>query len=539
MTYSSRVFWRSLSIFVLCALIPNLSTAQIRGMKISDVDQRIQRMSVDEKVGQLFILGFPHRQVTHDLQKFLTTYKPGSFVIFKRNFNSLTEAKKLTTDLTALTMKNTGLVPFLAIDQEGGNVSRIPTNPPMPNALSLGQADSPQIAEDLGYETAALMKQLGFNMNLAPVLDVADPLQFSFIGARSYGSDPRLVGDMGFYFSKGLIRNGVVPTAKHFPGTGSTTIDPHYNSSISAFSEKELNEKHLPPFQTYSKLGIFSAVMVSHSVYPSLDESGKPAVFSKKIVNDLLRDKMKFRGLVITDDLQMSASKNLLQPAEAALIALQSGSDIVMFTWSFREQEKAMQRIKKAILSGEISAQDLQSKLRRILTAKSLLASSISVREPQSVLSKNALVSPSMQKIDDEILQKNVSETQPRSLQNEKICVFSSSASFIRSFRSQFKAFAKIVLIKERTSSLEIEKTFKKSNCQRILFTVNGAKTAKILARLSVATKKKTLVANLATPNLVREPASYDQVLNLYFPHQNAGKKIAQLLGESYAIREP
>lgn len=491
-------------------------------------------MSLDEKVGQLFILGFPQRELTPELRAFLSKQKPGAFVIFKRNFTSLETVRKLNRDLYTLSLEQTHLPPLLAIDQEGGNVARIPIYPPMPSALSLGQTKSPVLAEEMGYETASVMKELGFNMNLAPVLDVANPNEFSFIGTRSYGSDPRVVGDIGYSFSKGMIRNGIVPTAKHFPGTGETSSDPHFHSAVNNFSLEELQEKHFPPFTQFSKLGIFSAIMVSHSIYPHLDPQAQPAVFSKKIVTDILRTQMKFRGLAITDDLQMSASRALLKPEDAALSALQAGNDIVMLTWSFDEQAKAMARVKKGILAGELSEADLNQKLKRILTAKFYLRPS-SLRDPQSEKSRNLVLSSKMGKIDDEILEKNIPAVDISAFQNKKICIFSASTPFLKSYRAFDHHRSRTFLLGARTSATEVGKIVRDNSCKSMLFAVSGAKTAKLLSKLSASLKRRTIVANMGLPNMVQGEKNYGLVLNLFFPHQNAGKKIAQLLGQNYA----
>ena len=535
MTHSSRGWRLSLSIFLCALLFPHLSTAQPKKTKPTALDLQIEKMTLDEKVGQLFILGFPQRELTPELRAFLEKQKPGAYVIFKRNFQNLESVRKLNRDLYTLSMEQTHLPPLLAVDQEGGNVARIPTYPPMPSALSLGQTKSPMLAEDMGYETAALMKELGFNMNLAPVLDIADPNEFSFIGTRSYGADPKTVGDMGYSFSKGLIRNGVVPTAKHFPGTGPSSSDPHKHSSINNSSQAELDEKYLPPFAQFSKLGLFSAIMVSHSIYPQLDSQAQPAVFSRKIVTDILRTQLKFRGLAITDDLQMSASKALLKPEDAALAALMAGNDIVMLTWSFEEQAKAIARVKKGITDGDLTEEDLHEKLRRILTAKLYLKPN-SARDPSSEKTKNILISPKFGQIDDEILEKNIPSAAAIAAFQNRICVFSASTSFLKSYRASDRRKSHTFLLGGKTTSQDVANLMSESHCKNLLFAISGGKTAKLLEKLSSKLKSKTLVTNLGLPSLIKNEKAYGLVMNLYFPHQNAGKKIAQLLSQSYAI---
>lgn len=533
MTHSSRGGLKALSIFLAFALFPHLSTAQKRTLTPQSIEKQIDQMTVEEKVGQLFILGFPQRELTPELKSFLTRTKPGAFVIFKRNFSDLESIRKLNKDLFKLSIEQTKLPPLLAVDQEGGSVTRIPTFPPMPSALSVGQTKSPILAEEMGFEMASMMRDLGFNMNLAPVLDLADPNRFSFIGTRSYGSDPAVVGDMGYAFSKGLIRNAVIPTAKHFPGTGSLAADPHEHAIVNQVSQKDLESTYLPPFATYSKLGLFSAVMISHSIYPHLDPQSQPAVFSKKIVNDILRTDLKFRGLAITDDLQMSASRALLKPEDAALAALKAGNDIVMLTWSFQEQEKAMNRVKKGIESGELPDADLRAKLRRILTAKFYINSN-SKRTPSNVEEKNVLLSPKLGKIDDDILEKNSPTAAAlTNFRNKRLCVFAASTAFIKSFRSMDAKKSHAFVLNGKTTDADVTDFISEQKCNAGLFVVNGAKTSQLFSKLSKTLRKKMLVLNMCSPSLIKASAGY--VMNIYFPHQNAGKKMAQLLNENYA----
>lgn len=535
MNHSSRVFLRTLSIFVGFLLFPHLLTAQPDSLEMK-IKRRLDQMSLDQKVGQLFIFGFPQDRLTSELSRFLQEERPGAFILFKRNISDLNDIKNLNEQLYSLSLKYSGLPPLLAVDQEGGSVARISTSPPMPNALAVGQTNSPQIAQDMGAESARVLKDLGFNMNLAPVLDVSDPFHFSFIGVRSFGSDPKTVGEMGFHFSKGLILGGVIPTGKHFPGTGSSNLDPHQQSVQNTSSQKELLHRDLPPFQSFSRLGFFSALMISQFSYPHLDKSGLPAVFSSKIITQLLRQRLKFRGLIVTDDLQMSASKTLLKPEEAALAALKAGSDLVMLTWSFAEQKKAVERVKKAVRDGEFSLASLNDRLKRIIRIKYYLPSGPPTR---SLASMTAFPSPSLQTLDDEILNKNLeSSLDKKERAHSKLCVFSSSYLFLRSFKSGYSASLKLKLVSAKTNAKDLRRIYEQSGCDQLVFTVLGKKTAGLLAEFPKQIKNQTVVANLSLPGLIQNSEVYRKVLNVYFPHRNAGKKIAQLLSENYAISD-
>lgn len=535
MHHSSRIISYILSFFVGALLFPHLSIAQNKESD-RELAQKVQKMSLDQKVGQLFILGFSQDSLTTDLAKNFSQMKPGAFVLFKRNITSLSAVKKLNADLYDLSIKYSGLPPVIAVDQEGGNVVRIITSPPMPNALSVGQAGSAEIAQNLGRESASLLGSLGFNMNLAPVLDIASPFEFSFIGVRSFGSDPATVSKMGYAFSKGMVLGKVIPTAKHFPGTGSSPTDPHHESSVVLSSKEALYKIHLPPFQTFARLGSFTALMVSHSVYPQLGDEKTPAVFSKKIMTDLLREKMKYRGLVITDDLQMSASKSFLRPEEAALRSILAGSDMVMLTWSSALQAKAMARVKAAVKSGEFPRKLLDEKVLRIAQVKGRLnAKPVELRKLSST-SDRIIKSKAMGDIDDSILDKNLRANFNSVEKNHKsLCLISPSTHFIKSFKSGYRGIPHSKQIQRKTSTAELEKFIQSKKCDLVVYGVEGKRTSLLLRSLSQKIKERVLVANLSLPNNVPSLGQYRAVLNIYFPHQKSGQKIAQLLSDSYA----
>jgi beta-N-acetylhexosaminidase len=540
-------------------LFPHLVLAQEKTLQ-DFIDARISRMTLDQKVGQLFIVGFPQAQINKDLSDFIYRNKPGSFILFKRNIRSLEQVRAFNESLVKISFSVTGLPPLLAVDQEGGSVSRLPITPPPPNALALGQTGSPLLAEEMGYQIGIFLREVGFNMNLAPVLDIVDPLGLSFIGVRSLGSDPKMVAEMGLSISKGFHRARVVPTAKHFPGTGSVIKDPHSVVVENNSSATVLHERDLVPFKRFAELGPASAVMMSHIVYPALDDTREPASFSTKITTTLLRDELQFKGLTITDDLQMKGSRLVLAPSEAALKALKSGSDMVMLTWSFKEQQAAFKRVRSAVASGELTEAELHQKLRRILNAKAFVNT---YRRPtaSSVLLGAHMTSRRYEELEDQVLSHNlksniverapaatVATTAPATAEaispTAPICLFSSSAAFSSSFTksTQHKIFP--YLINASTKAEDIQRWLVRKSCTAGLYAVVGPATARILKTLSDTAKKKMIVVNLGSPTLTSEKESFKKILQLYFTHKEAGKKIAQHLDEilkdssqSYAIQ--
>ncbi|WP_413559181.1 glycoside hydrolase family 3 protein [Bdellovibrio sp. HCB209] len=498
-------------------------------------------MSLNEKVGQLFIVGFPYTKTNKELEKFIKEYKPGAFLLFKRNIQSLEQVKKLNEDLYKLSYANTKLPPLIAIDQEGGAVSRLPIQPNPPNALAIGQTQSAELSEEMGYQTGLFLREVGFNMNLAPVLDIADPYGTSFIGVRSFGSDPNLVKEIGTAYAKGLLRSRVIPTAKHFPGTGDIKADPHSTIVNNVATESDLKKKDLVPFEGYSSLGANVAVMLSHSIYPALDPIKVPASFSSKISTDLLRNELKYKGLVVTDDLQMKGSKEVMRTDQAALKAIVAGADIVMMTWSVGDQERAMKTVRAAVEDGRLSIDSLNQKLHRILVVKAF--ANIYRRSPNlpSLMANGSLSSEDYVELEDKVLTENIktnllakslpearANTRNPAASSEKVCALSPSKDFLESFKSasQEPVVTKQLFGSSRVS--DVTNIKKSSGCGIVLMAVTGPKTAKLLKMLPLDVKKSIVVVNLGSPGLVPKEHPYRKLLQLYFNHKDSGKKVAE-----------
>ncbi|KYG69714.1 beta-hexosaminidase [Bdellovibrio bacteriovorus] len=538
---------RILSVTLLTLLFPYLVLAAPTTLT-QIIDKKIAAMTVEEKVGQLFIVGFPQKTVTPDLEKFIAANKPGAFLLFKRNILSVEQIRNLNTLLYRTSFKYSKLPPLISIDQEGGSVSRLPIYPAPPNALAIGQTQSPLLAEEMGYQTGLFLREVGFNMNLAPVLDVTDPLSGSFIGVRSFGSDPDVVSELGVAYSKGLLKARVIPTAKHFPGTGNLKADPHLSVVQNNSSLEALKQTDLKPFEAYAKLGDKIALMLSHLIYPALDKSREPASFSKPIAQDLLRGEMKYKGLVITDDLQMQGSKQLLRPEVAALKALQSGADIVMLTWSFADQGKAFEHVRKAVHSGDFKEELLNEKLHRILTVKAF--ANLYRKNPSlpSLTQGLTLTSKDYSEVEANILDQNLRTSLiPRSLPGKKepqkrkvasvhkVCVLAPSSAFIASFKkSAGRSVSSKYLTGDFSKDLAAE-WMTSTKCPVSVIAITGPKTAALVKSLSPQEKKSVIVVNLGAPKLLTKEKGYLRVLQLYFNHTDSGQKVAQHLDDILA----
>lgn len=544
--YISEVL-RFLSITIGFCIFPVLVLAQHSSLN-DIIDRKIASLTLAEKAGQLFIIGFPQTKTDEALESFITTYKPGSFLLFKKNIVSLDQVKQFNADLYHLAYKASGLPPLIAVDQEGGAVSRLPISPAQPNALSIGQTQSPLLAEGMGYQTGLFLREAGFNMNLAPVLDVSDVHTGSFIGVRSFGADPNIVKELGVAYSKGLLRSRVIPTGKHFPGTGNVKEDPHQVIVTNSTSISTMRKKDLVPYAGYAALGPQVAVMLSHSIYPSLDPNQEPASFSSRISKDLLRNELKYQGLVITDDLQMKGSKQLLRPEMAALRSLKAGADMVMLTWSFPDQEKAIRLVQEAVKKGDLSQEDLNAKLRRILTVKAF--ANVYRKDPNmpALTMHGALSSLSYKQIEGSILTTNLSSFLPAKSDAEndfkidskrapaaalkQVCIVSTSKGFLTGFSSATHLRVQSMQLNKDSSSRDVSAWAHNKDCPLLILTVTGSNTAKILRALDSRLKRKTIVINMSSPGLVDDKIEYKKLVQLSFNHQDSGKKIAEELNQ-------
>ncbi len=522
-------------LFLVLGLFPNYLLAQEPIKSTANVPDPIPdviaRMTLDQKVGQLFMIGFSQSVLDPKLKSFLAKIKPGSFLLFKRNIKSLEQVREMNRELTQLSLENTGVKPLIAVDQEGGFVSRIPVQPPMPSALAFGQTQSLPLAENYGEEIGHLLRDLGFTMNLAPVLDLSNPQEPSFIGVRSFGGDPKNVGDFGFSISKGLWKSKIIPTAKHFPGLGSSLDDSHSSIVTRITSMDDLLTTDLKPFEKFAELGPESAVMVSHLSYPVIDSANVPALFSEKVVTGLLRKKLGFKGIILTDDLMMQGASQFANPGEAALLSLKAGSDIVMVTWSYKAQLKAFLRVKEAIQNNELPISVVDEKIRRILIAKFLAAPKDDTLKLRQIAQQKTLPREKLKEIEQTVLESNL-KFQDQKFEAIKadphFCVVSPSQHFLESFKAGTTLKLKYLLVNSLSTPKFLENLILKNSCQTSVISIYGQKTTTLAEGLSPETKAKMMLVNLNAPMSLVDEAAYLSVVNLYFPHSSAGQKLAQ-----------
>jgi beta-N-acetylhexosaminidase len=315
--------------------------------------------------------GMPGPRLDGDTEALIRDYCLGGVILFSRNIEDPVQLATLINDLNDAAMKYHGKALFLAIDQEGGRVARLKE----PYTLFSGNTaigedkDPVKRAEEFARVTAREMLLTGLNMNLAPVVDVRRGEPEKHLGGRTFSDNPETVSLLGQTVIKGLQKKGVMAVAKHFPGLGRTSVDPHHHLPTIEVDIKEIEEINLKPFKSAIESGV-SAVMTSHAIYPALDPDN-PATLSYKIVTGLLRETLGFRGLVITDDLEMGAIGKKWGVPAGAIAAFEAGADILLICEDQNMILESIKMLRQKLLKGEISTDRLHQSIERIMAAKS------------------------------------------------------------------------------------------------------------------------------------------------------------------------
>ncbi|MFC1866739.1 beta-N-acetylhexosaminidase [Thermodesulfobacteriota bacterium] len=326
---------------------------------------------LNHKIGQLFMAGIPGTRMDENTELLIRDYNLSGIILFSRNIEDPVQLAELCRDIQDTAIKYHGTPLFLAVDQEGGRVARL--RKPFtifPGNEAIGMDDNPkERAREFGTITAKEMKIVGLNMNLAPVVDVRRGKPEKHLRGRTFSEDHKSVAQLGRTVIRALQENGVMAVAKHFPGLGRTSIDPHSNLPKIESDIREIDEINLPPFKAAIKERV-SAIMTSHAVYPALDP-GRSATLSPYILNSLLRDNMGFNGLIITDDLEMGAIAKKWGVDKGALASFEAGADILLVCEEQKSLLDSIKLIRKKILRKEISDKRLDESNIRIRDAKS------------------------------------------------------------------------------------------------------------------------------------------------------------------------
>ncbi len=321
-------------------------------------------MELQERVTELMMVGFFGQELNGALADHICTRKPSGLIFFRRNVASPEQVARLTRDIQRLALEELGRPLLLAIDQEGGTVARLtPPFAQLPDAQVLG-AEGPEAVRRYARLSAQEMSLVGLNLNFAPVLDVnlletAGPME-----RRSFGRDPALVAECGVAAVTAIQEEGVMATAKHFPGLGRAQEDPHLSLPVVPATREELLQSDLVPFRAAFRAGVACA-MTSHILYPGLD-SELPGTLSEPMLTGLLRNELGFDGVLISDDLDMGALTSRYSPEWTALTALQAGVDLLLVCNDGEHMTLVAEALREGLRLRLLQAERLASSLARV-----------------------------------------------------------------------------------------------------------------------------------------------------------------------------
>ena len=348
----------------------------------SSADDRVEKllagMDLKQKVAQMFMVtpealtGYSKVTAAGEVTKqCFIRYPVGGVIYMAGNLIDTEQTRIMLSNMQDYSVEYLGFPVFLGVDEEGGTVARIAGNrafgvEDVGNISEIGASGNCDLAYQAGSTIGAYLSALGFNLDFAPVADVWSNKKNTVVKYRSPGSDPELVRDMVIAQIEGFKEQGILCAVKHFPGHGSTSEDSHNGAAVVERTLQELFECDLIPFKGAVQAGV-PFVMVGHLSLPKVVEEDVPAVFSKEIITDILRGELGFCGIVITDALDMGAVTDYYSSAQAAVMAVAAGADMLLMPEDF---VAAYEGVLNAVQRGELTQERIDESVRRILKVK-------------------------------------------------------------------------------------------------------------------------------------------------------------------------
>lgn len=511
-------------------------------------DARSQPVSSrDEKplpLGQLLLVGFKGTDMKENLSDVIKETKPGGILLFGRNVKSAEQVAQLNFSAQKLSKRVSDSPLLIAIDQEGGNVIRIRHTPRLPSALAIAKTRSVSLARRAGAATGQLLRTLGINVNLAPVVDVVDPQTDQFLGTRSFGSDPKKVAAMTTAVAQGLQENGVLPIAKHFPGHGDAAGDSHVAAISSPADRDQLYQRDLVPYFSLAKnLAKPWGAMLAHVSFPAVDESGDPATFSKALVGGIFRREISENALVITDDIEMAGAGAEKDVGLRAVRAIEAGADMVMIAWSRKIQKQVLKALADAVESGRLKRSRVEQALRHISRAKNIYAAEELKLASHRELS-DSMKNPEFTSIADSVLRaavRNLRERQPANVESgeslvpskikpsrEPILVLSARFDFLESFRKAAKGFHVKTMVLRPSRRDAIEKLLSANPESPVFVYVSGRQVAEFITGLDESFTRRMIVVNVETRTALGLGDHFRDIFDVHYRHPDLGKVVAE-----------
>jgi len=349
--------------FIMVLEAQNLFDTPHPSLQKEWVDSVFNSLTPDQKIGQLFMVAAysnKYESYYQDLEALIKNFHVGGLVFFQGG-------PVIQAHLTNRLQRLAKIPLMIAMDGEWGLGMRLDSTISFPRQMTLGAIQDNSLITQMGKEIASQQIRLGVHVNFAPVVDINSNPGNPVIGDRSFGEDKINVSLKGSAYMRGLQRGGIIATAKHFPGHGDTGKDSHKTLPVIKHSKSRLEEMELYPFRQLIDGGLMG-MMIAHIHVPALDKKSKVATsISQSVVTGLLKEEMNFTGLVFSDALNMKGVSQYNKPGELDLMALQAGNDLLVFPENVPE---AIKKIKKALLKGKLTQDELDKKIIKILTAK-------------------------------------------------------------------------------------------------------------------------------------------------------------------------
>mgnify|MGYP002521507998 FL=1 len=323
-------------------------------------------MSPEDKVGQLLMAGILKPTLDADAGKQIQDCHIGNIILFDRNMESQQQVSQLTNKLRSQITTQSHIAPFIALDQEGGQVLRMRQDfPAVPSETQIGKSGQPEEAKKWASITGKTLQQMGINVNFAPVVDLGSKAE------RSYSMDPDVVTNFAVQACQGYADAGIWCALKHFPGIGKVKTDPHVDGDQVQVSREELEQQDLKPFrdilQQVSQDAVF--VMVSNVNFPALDAQ-YPACVSNKIMTDLLRHTYQYQGLIVSDDMEMGAMAKHYAFSDMGVMAIKAGADMVLVCHDYGHERETYEGLLNAYRNDDAFRQLVDERVQRIIRIK-------------------------------------------------------------------------------------------------------------------------------------------------------------------------
>lgn len=352
------------------------STAPSTETTEAKIERILSGLTLEEKVYQMFIIT-PEQltgsgrvtQAGDATKNAIWKYPVGGLIYFSGNIVNESQITSMLSNTQRYSQERCGLKMFLCIDEEGGRVARIGNNSsfPVTKFPDMAYISDESEAYHVGETIGTYLSKYGFNVDFAPDADVITEERNTVIGTRSFGTDPLVVSRMAASVARGLNSKGIMATYKHFPGHGATVGDTHEGFAYTEKTEDELMQSELIPFSDAAKNGSANMIMVAHISVPNITGDKTPSSLSYKVVTGILKEKLGYRGLIVTDALNMGAIVSNYSSGDSAILAVKSGNDLLLMPNDFGE---ASQAVIRAVRNGEISEERINESVRKIIWAK-------------------------------------------------------------------------------------------------------------------------------------------------------------------------